>query len=150
MFIPFGVLFTILWFIFNLENTFSATWYVAPFAVSITTLKSSLLYFSIISSKFFLKKYTYSSTKSSAFSAIPILSLQAVSSSNFPESITSSISSSISSGILVPSLLKYFTPLNSKVLWDAEITTLASAFNFFVKYATAGVGKTPNCFTFAP
>ena len=41
-------------------------------------------------------------------------------------------------------------PLNSYVLCDAEITTPASAFNFFVKYATAGVGITPNSFTLAP
>ena len=100
--------------------------------------------------EFFLKKYTYSSKRSDLTSAIPILSLTAVNSSNLSESIISSISSSISSGIFIPLLLKYFTPLNSYVLCDAEITTLASAFSFLVKYATPGVGITPKLFTFAP
>ena len=118
--------------------------------MSIPTTKSSLFIFSILSSKFFLKKYTYSSNKSALYSETPILLLTAVSSSIFPESITSSISSSRLSGIFIPLLLKYFMPLNSNVLCDADITTLASAFSFLVKYATAGVGITPNNFTFAP
>ena len=41
------------------------------------------------------------------------LVITAEKSSNFPESIISSISSSSSSGIFIPLLLKYFTPLNS-------------------------------------
>ena len=92
----------------------------------------------------------YSFIKSNSISDIPIFSFFAVNSSSFPESITSSISSSISSGIFIPLLLKNLIPLNSKVLCDADITTLASAFSFLVKYATAGVGITPNNFTFAP
>ena len=92
----------------------------------------------------------YSLTKSRLYSDIPIFSFFAVNSSSLPESITSSISSSKESGIFVPLLLKNFIPLNSNVLCDADITTLASAFNFLVKYATAGVGNTPNNFTFAP
>ena len=147
---PFGSLFIITWLIPRVENTLSATWYVAPFAVSITTLKSGLLNFSILSSKFFLKKYTYSSIKSVLTSETPIFSLTAVNSLSFPDSITSSISSSKLSGIFIPLLLKYFIPLNSNVLCDAEITTLASAWNFLVKYATPGVGITPNNLTFAP
>ena len=150
IFIPSGLLFIILCSIPKLVNTFSATLYVAPFAVSINTLKPSLLLFSISSSKFFLKKYTYSSIKSSLISETPIFSFLAVSSSNFPDSITSSISSSRLSGIFIPLLLKNLIPLNSNVLCEADITTLASAFNFFVKYATAGVGITPSNFTFAP
>ena len=131
-------------------NTLSATTDVAPFAVSIATVKFALSKFSNSSSKFFLKKYTYSSNKSSLFSDTPILSLTAVNASNLPESITSSISSSNVSGIFIPLLLKYLIPLNSKVLCDAEITTLASALYLLVKYATPGVGKTPNNLTFAP
>ena len=92
----------------------------------------------------------YSYTSSSPDSEIPIFSLTATSSLILSESITSSISSSIESGIFIPLLLKYLTPLNSYVLCDADITTLASAFNFLVKYATAGVGNTPKVLTFAP
>ena len=150
MFIPFGLLFIILYLIPNDVNIFSATLYVAPFAVSKPITKSSLFILSIFVSKFFLKKYTYSSIKFSQFSYTPILSLTAVNSSIFPDSITSSISSSNESGIFIPLLLKNFIPLNSNVLCDADITTLASAFSFLVRYATAGVGITPNNFTFAP
>ena len=117
----------------NVLKTFSATIDVAPFAVSKPTIKSSVKLFSITSSNCFLKKYTYSSIKSKQYSETPILSLTAVNSSNFPESIISSISSSNVSGIFMPLLLKYLIPLNSYVLCDAEITTLASAFNFLVK-----------------
>ena len=77
MFIPSGLLFIITWFIPSVVNTLSATWYVAPFAVSITTLKSDLFSLAILSSKFFLKKYTYSSNKSVLTSEIPIFSLTA-------------------------------------------------------------------------
>ena len=150
IFIPSGLLCIILYFIPNALKTFPATTDVAPFAVSIPTTKSSLFNLSKLSSKFFLKKYTYSSNKSCLYSDTPILLLTAVNSSILPESITSSISSSRLSGIFIPLLLKYFIPLNSNVLCDAEITTLASACNFLVKYATAGVGITPNNFTFAP
>ena len=104
----------------------------------------------MLSSKFFLKKYTYSSSKSVLISDTPIFSLTADNSSSLPESITSSISSSISSEIFIPLLLKYLIPLSSNELCEADITTLASACNFLVKYATAGVGITPNNFTFAP
>ena len=61
-----------------------------------------------------------------------------------------SISSSNSSGIFIPLLLKNLIPLNSKVLCEADITTLASAFSFLVRYAIAGVGMTPTDKTFAP
>ena len=150
IFIPFGLLFIILYLIPNDVNIFSATLYVAPLSVSKPIIKPSLFILSIFVSKFFLKKYTYSSIKSSQFSYTPILSLTAVSSSILPDSITSSISSSKLSGIFIPLLLKNLIPLNSNVLCEADITTLASAFNFLVKYATAGVGITPNNFTFAP
>ena len=150
MFIPSGLLFIMSYLIPNALNTFSATLYVAPFAVSTNTLKLSSKISSNLSSNIFLKKKTYSSLKSSLFSHTPILSFIADSSSIFPLSITSSISSSNESGIFIPLLLKYFTPLNSKVLCDAEITTEASALNFLVRYATAGVGITPSVLTFAP
>ena len=123
---------------------------VAPFAVSTATVKFSLSNSSKASSKFFLKKYKYSSNKSSLISDVPILFPYADNSFSFPESKTSSISSSISSGNFIPLFEKYLIPLNSNVLWDAEITTLASAFNFFVKYAIPGVGITPTSFTLAP
>ena len=45
---------------------------------------------------------------------------------------------------------RYMTPGGIFDACDAEITTLASAFSFLVKYATAGVGITPNNLTFAP
>ena len=56
IFIPSGLLFIILYLIPNDLNTFSATLYVAPFAVSNPTIKSSDTNFSRSSSKFFLKK----------------------------------------------------------------------------------------------
>ena len=92
----------------------------------------------------------YSLIKSKLYSDVPIFSFLAVNSSNFPDSIISSISSSNESGIFIPLLLKNLIPLNSNVLCEADITTLASAFNFLVKYATAGVGITPNNLTLAP
>jgi hypothetical protein len=64
--------------------------------------------------------------------------------------MSSSIRSSIASGSFIPSAEKNLMPLSSGGLWEAEITTPASAARWPVRKATAGVGTTPSRSTSAP
>ena len=61
-----------------------------------------------------------------------------------------SMRSSSASGSLYPSPEKILMPLNSALLWEAEIITPASALYLPTRKATAGVGTTPSTITSAP
>ena len=53
-------------------------------------------------------------------------------------------------GSLLPSAVKNLIPLSGMALWEADSMTPRSARRALVKYATAGVGRTPTSMTSTP
>ena len=67
-----------------------------------------------------------------------------------PLAISSSIRASMASGSFNPSPEKNLMPLSSKGLWEAEMTTPASARRLRVMKAMPGVGSGPTSRTSTP
>src|SRR3990172_9675320 len=82
--------------------------------------------------------------------ALPISAAVGRMASISPENITVSIFASISSGSLNPSRPKNLMPLSSYELWDADMTTPASARRLLVRNAIPGVGHGPTKNTSTP
>ncbi len=129
------------------DSTLGATLYVAPLAQSTTIfMPSNIIPLGIE----VLTNSMYRPTASSIRNALPTLCAVGLMSSISPDAMRFSIRSSISSGSLNPVLEKNLMPLSSYGLWDAEMTTPASALRLRVMSATAGVGIGPTSRTSTP